>query len=293
VPRKVSIHVSPDKRAAVLAGQAPVLAALEAVLTAAGQRVDWRLPDDPPERHHVMYNRAPLGPRGLVLRRAYIDPFYRLERSNDRWAWEVAEKPFDPALVAAGRGETFRARISARLWRQAAPEDGDFLLVALQGHLTRARSFQSMSPLAMIEALLQHDPRPVVATLHPRETYPEADRKALADLAARHPRLTLREGGTMDLLRRCAAVVTQNSAVALQGYFAGKRAALFARIDFHHIAGSVPRDGLEAALASLQGPPPPFTAYLYWFFKMNALNGQVPQLPDQIAARLADHGWLT
>ena len=289
--RKVSIHVTADKRAAIHAGKAPVFVALARALRRSGWTVEWRLPGDPPEARHVFYNQQPAGPRGLVLRRAYVEPFYRLERTNDRWSWDVAGKTFDPAEIPKGRGDIFRARICRRLFGSTEPHSGDFVLVPLQGHLTRTRNFQSMSPVAMIESLLARDPRPVVATLHPRETYTPEDRAALAVLTERHARLTLREGGTMDLLRDCALVVTQNSGVALQGFFAAKPALLFAEIDFHHIAGSVPRDGLDRAFARLDDPPPPFTAYLYWYFKMNAINAEVPEMQEQIERRLFDHGW--
>jgi hypothetical protein len=79
--------------------------------------------------------------------------------------------------------------------------------------------------------------------------------------------------------------------VAVTGYFAGKQAVLFAQIDFHHIAGSVPRDGIDAAFARMRQPPPDFARYLYWLLELNAIRTWDPAAQDKIRARLAHFGW--
>ena len=86
-------------------------------------------------------------------------------------------------------------------------------------------------------------------------------------------------------------VVTQNSGVALTGYFAGKPAVLFGKIDFHHIAGSVPREGIDRAFARVRGPAPAFDKYLYWFFALNAIPFWDTDAKDRIVARLRRFGW--
>jgi hypothetical protein len=149
-----------------------------------------------------------------------------------------------------------------------------------------------MSPVEMIEATLQARPgQRIKATLHPREVYEDADLVALDRISRDHPRFSLVQGAAEDLLATCDHVVTQNSSVAMLGYFVRKPAVLFAGIDFHHIAGSVPRDGLEAAFAQVQGEAPEYDAYLTWFLRRNCVNGGAPEAEAQILARFARFGW--
>jgi hypothetical protein len=93
---------------------------------------------------------------------------------------------------------------------------------------------------------------------------------------------------SIEVLASCDYVVTENSSLALTGFFAQKPAVLFARIDFHHIAASAPRTGLAAFDAK---PEPPFAAYLHWFFKQNAITSWADDAVEQIRARFRDHGW--
>ncbi|MFN6980278.1 MAG: hypothetical protein ACK4OP_19255, partial [Gemmobacter sp.] len=137
------------------------------------------------------------------------------------------------------------------------------------------------------------DPRPLRVTLHPhpKEPYTDAERRAVERLAARHARVTVETVPSESLLMACDVVVTQNSSTALTGFFAGKPAVLFAGADFHHIAGSVPRDGLDAAFERARGPMPDPALYLYWFLQMRAINAGLPDAEARLRARLAEFGW--
>ena len=161
----------------------------------------------------------------------------------------------------------------------------------LQGHLSRHRSFQSMSPIEMIGATLAGDRRPIFATLHPKETYAEADLQALERLERAFPRFRVSRAGSDRLLAWCDMVVTQNSSLAFRGYLIEKPAVLFAGADFHHIAGSVPRDGLDDAFHLARETAPAFAAYVWWFWVRHAINAGSPDAEQQIRQRLASHGW--
>lgn len=289
--RAVSIHVSDGMRAGVLSGRVRSFARLAEALATAGWTIDWRAPDAAPLPFHVTDTAPPMGPQGLVLRRAYAEPFFRLERSVHRWEWEVAaarfRPPRDAPLLGRGLAETLRRKL---LGPGPVTRDG-FVFVPLQGRLAEHRSFQSMSPLAMLETLLDRDPRPIRATLHPRESYSAQDLAALDAIARRFPRFTL-GGDSAALARACDLVVTQNSALAFAGYAAHKPALLFAQTDFHHIAASVPRDGLDAAFAAArQADAPPFDAYLHWFLRRHAIDAGAEDAVPRFQARLAAHGW--
>ena len=240
--------------------------------------------------YHLVLNQTVPGPFCLSLRRCYMEPFWRIEAVNDRWAWETARLTFDAARVRSPYVQAFFDRWRGNLFGPAPITREGFVFVPLQGRLHRHRRFQSMSPMAMLETLLARESRPVIATLHPAETYDRDEIDALERLVAGHPRFTLAGLPSIDLLRRCDMVVTQNSGMALTGYFARKPAVLFAEADFHHIAGSVPRDGIGGAFEK-PGQDPPYAPYVYWFFKQHAITSWSDDVHRQIAERLRQHGW--
>lgn len=291
------IHLHDSLRARALAGEVNLFTRLARALP------DWRLqfqPDTDLARLKTRLRGAyglfhmqppPKGGRILCLRRAYFYPFWRIERTSLRWEFEAARASFDPASIAPDRAAAFVQRWRAQVLGKRQITRAGFILIPLQGHLQTCRSFQSLSPLDMIEQTLVRDPRPIRATLHPKEVYSDSDRQALDTLSRRFPRFQLVQADTADLLAACDLVVTQNSSVALHGFFAQKPAILFAQSDFHHIAGSVPRDGLDAAFATLQRETPPFDAYLHWFFTQTAINAGAPDAELRLNARLRDLGW--
>ena len=73
-------------------------------------------------------------------------------------------------------------------------------------------------------------------------------------------------------------------------YLLNNPALLFGQIDFHHIAGSVHRDGLDKAFEKIERQSPDYARYLFWFFQEQALNVWRPDFPDRLNSRLADHG---
>ncbi|MFN4058046.1 MAG: hypothetical protein ACK4HW_07680 [Roseinatronobacter sp.] len=291
------IHLHDSLRARAQAGEVPLFTHLAASLPG------WRLhfqPDTPLARlktrlrgGYGLFHMQPLpaGGRILCLRRAYIYPFWRIERTHLRWEFDAARMAFEPASFDPDPAARFVARWRPKLLGDRPITRAGFILIPLQGHLQTARSFQSMSPLHMIEETLTRDPRPVIATLHPNQRYSDADRRALAQMTERFPRFSLSPKTSADLLAACDLVVTQNSSVALTGFFAAKPAILFGQSDFHHIAASIPRDGLEAAFARPAPTLDVFDRYLHWFFTQTAINAGAPDAPARLNARLRALGW--
>lgn len=98
--------------------------------------------------------------------------------------------------------------------------------------------------------------------------------------------------GTEATLANCDLVVTQNSTVALKGFLLEKPAMLWARIDFHHIAASVPHLGREQAFAKIEfAEKPDFARYLFWHLRQNALFAWRDGLDAAIRTRPARLGW--
>jgi len=296
--RKPVLHIylhSPWREAAE-AGEVNLFRRMQVALP------DWQFrfhPDTPAERlkapdrgYGLFHMQPPNGQRILCLRRAYILPFWRIEAVPERWLFDVAQTPFDAAAIPLDEAEGFVRRWRPKLLGDGASRRDGYVLVPLQGRISEHRSFQQSSSLAMLETVLERiTSKPVVATLHPNEIYTPDELAALQGLERRFPRFRLVDNQTQALLLGCDAVVTQNSSLALHGFFADKPAVLFAGSDFHHIAGSVPRDGLDAAFASLDAPPPDFARYLCWFFRRQAINGGAPECEAQIVARFRRHGW--
>lgn len=237
----------------------------------------------------LTHMQEPLRREVLCLRRAYWYPFWRIEATNERWNFAVARAVPALADVPKIRARNLHQRLRERVLQGRQITREGFVFMPLQGRLLERRSFQSCSPLAMIEATLARGLR-VVATLHPGESYGRAERAAL-DRLAENPRFQLGDTPAGDLLSRCDFVVSQNSSLALQAMIAGKGAVLFAGIDFHHPAGSVPRDGLEVAFARGTEPPERMAEYLWWFLKLRAIDAQAPDAASRISAALRGHGW--
>lgn len=233
-------------------------------------------------------------PQGLTLRRAYHYPFWQIEAVAARAEFDVALADFDPVEIDPIVAETFAQRLRDRVLGGSECSRGGYVFMPLQGRLSQHRSFQSMSPIAMIEATLAQEPHlPIKATLHPNENYEPHDLQAIADLEKRFAQFRLVKDDALVLLRGCDYVVSQNSGLAINGFLLEKPAVLFAEIDFHHIAGSVPRQGVEAAFAHAKEIPPQFAAYAYWFFKLNTISAGGTDAISQIRTRLRKHGWLT
>jgi len=236
----------------------------------------------------------PFHGRALTLRRAYYYPFWRIESSAKRWEWEIAQTPFDPDAIdpaeAAKFGDFWRKKLFGGI--QNAGTSPGTVYIPLQGRLLEQRSFQSLSPVAMIEAVLRQDTeRLIQVAFHPGETYLQEEIDAVRAVVDRQPRVTISSEPMARLLARCDYVATENSSVALAGYFFHKPAALFARIDFHHIAASVPHSTVQDALAAVPDLNPEYDRYLYWFLKQTTINGGSDQAEAQILHAVRHRGW--
>ena len=285
----LNFHLSQDKRTRITAAGG-IFARIAQAAQTGGWQISLKDADEPVggDGYHLVYNRAVTEPYSLCLRRCHMDPFFRIEASNDRWNWDVAHKKFDPR-PAFSEEEGFRNRWRNKLFGGANVTSRGYIFMPLQGKLLAHRHFQTCSPLDMIMQTLAADPsRRILATLHPREEYSQAELSALNAIGGQ---FQLTDQPSLQVLAECDYVVTENSAMALTGFFAQKPAVLFAGIDFHHIGASVAALGTKSAFQAVQTSTPPFAAYLHWFFKRNAITSWADDAVDQIRERFRDHGW--
>ncbi len=295
-PTRLRVYLEPEMLASARAGGFNFLNRLKLAIESAGWAVEWR-ETGPAERlaaptrggYALFHMEPPTHARALTFRRAYHYPFWNIEPVAERWNFHVARQHFDPARIDPAMAADFATRLRRRVLPDARPQTGDHILVPLQGRIRQHRSFQSHSPVEMLRMSAETG-RPVIATLHPRESYDAGDHAALTELAARHPNLTI-GGDTPRLLESCAFVVTENSAVAFDGYLLGKPAVLFAQVDFHHIALNVADLGAEAALSRAPAHRPDFAAYLYWLLHMMAVDAMAPDAEAQILQAMRRGGW--
>ncbi|WP_136443203.1 hypothetical protein [Pacificoceanicola onchidii] len=297
-PRIARLYLYPDLRRRVEAGRRGFLTSLVDLLRGDGWEVYLR--NDTPEELHEARTRSgyslvrmitPPNRRGLTFRRTYFAPFWHIERVAERWDWPVAKTPFDPKTVQPHKALRFLNTMRHRHFHGARLSRDGFALVPLQGRLLERRSFQSCSPIQMLQTLLEHEPsRQVHATLHPKERYTPQEIGALDRLAA-SPRFSYGTGETDRLLPACDYVATMNSATALHGYFLEKPAVLFGKIDFHHIASNVSELGAAEAISRAAQQTPDYAAYLWWFFRDMAIDDSRPDAPARIQAALKAGGW--
>ncbi len=236
----------------------------------------------------------PFHPRALTMRRAYYYPYWRIEASAKRWEWQIAKTPFNPDDVDPEPAGEFAERMRRWIFREAKgePRGDGFVYVPLQGRLLEQRSFQALSPVGMIEALLAKEPaRQIAVSFHPGETYSDAEQVAIRELSERYRQIEITRAPMAHLLRDCDYVATQNSSVALSGYFNFKRALFFGQIDFHHIAANVPASGVDGAFEALAELDPDYARYVYWFLVQTTISARADDVSERILAAVRSHGW--
>ncbi|WP_108500820.1 hypothetical protein [Paracoccus indicus] len=292
----LTVYLHPPILQTAQAGKLGFLNRLRGLLTDRGWRVEIERSGTaarnaaPARPGFALFNmEKPTHDRALTFRLAYHYPFWRLEPLAERWRWPVALAPFEGALIDHAEARDFARALRDRVLPGPAPVAGDHVLIPLQGHIRRQRSFQAASPLQMVRDVAATG-RPCIATLHPKEAYDDRDRAALQAAAERHPNLTI-GGDTKALLRDCAFVVTQNSSVGFDGLILEKPVVLYGQSDFHHIALNVAQMGAAKALERAPAHKPPFAKYLDWFLRRTSLDMMAPDADDRLLAAMKKGGW--
>ncbi len=245
----------------------------------------------PPERyvyalHHMS---GPRHRRAKIFRRTYYYPFWHIETEPQRWRWDVAKAEFRPNKIDLDAARSFIHSLRVQHLPGISPVTPTHVLIPLQQELTKTRSFQTISPLAMVEAVARTG-KTCIATLHPNGTYTPAELAALNDLAVRYPNLTI-GGDSRALLAGAEYVATQNSAVAMDAYLLTRPVVLFAQIDFHHIALNVAQMGVDKALEAAPGHKAHYAKYLYWMLREQAIDAMAPNAELRILDALKKGGW--
>ncbi len=299
--RILRFYLDDGLRQSAETGQHNFIALVALVAKEAGYRVEYRRNSEAERvksaaRHgySMFHMDDPFHDRALTMRRVYHYPFWAIEPSARRWEWHVAQAHFDPSGVARQEADRFHGFWQKRLFGDAPARAAraGYVYVPLQGRLTDHRSFQTCAPLDMIRQTLRYEPvLPLVVTLHPGEEYSPQERQALDDLSRQNPRVRVETGQMERWLQGCDYVVTQNSSAAFSGFFFGKPAVLFARIDFHHIAANVATLGVKRAFERIRDMEPDYAGYIHWFWQEMSINAGRPEAGARIRAALTRAGW--
>lgn len=237
----------------------------------------------------------PFHKKALTMRKAYYFPYWRIEKTAERWEFAVAKKTFYPAEIDPDLAEKWFMNWRRWLFKfgPANAERTGMVYVALQGKLTECRSFQSMSPIDMIRAVQdQAGARHILLGLHPGEHYSDGEMNLLNEIVHADGRMAFQTGGMEEALRQCDLVVTQNSAAALSGFFFQKPAILFGESDFHHQMPRVSQLGVAEAWRQAEEVTPDFAAYLYWFVHLNSIKADQEGVAEtKILDTCRRHGW--
>ncbi|MEO0937370.1 MAG: hypothetical protein AAFY38_04375 [Pseudomonadota bacterium] len=285
-PRITRIYLEKSLRQSAEAGQHNFLGLVSEVLEARGMRVEFKTSTKPEllkgamrPGYSLIHMKPPVGPNGLVFRRAYHYPFWQIDRTDERWNWQVAQTPLPEERSDEADG--FFRRWRKRLFPDIESSKGGYIYAPLQGRIREHRSFQSRSPIDMLRHIRASRPNQrIIATLHPKEQYDAADLAALGDLDVEV------ETGQMDrFLPHCDVVATMNSSVAFDGFFLEKPAILYGKIDFHHIAlGPDDWDRVD-------NHRPDYAHFVHWFWQQQCINAGHRSAKACIAAKLDQFGW--
>jgi hypothetical protein len=231
-------------------------------------------------------------PGALLLRPCHSEPFWQIEASVDPWSWSATQARFEPGTVDPDAARQFLMYRRRRLFGRRDRRLEGFVAVPISGRLARRRDHQAMSTLDMMDALRGMEPdRDILLTVEPDDSPSPADQEALRQVLRRHKGVRLVSRSATDLLARCDYVVTQDSALTLDGFFMEKPSVLFAKAEFHHIAGSVPRDGIGRAFDIARSAPPDYARYLHWYLRGQMIDVGADDAEQAILARLRVLRW--
>ncbi len=163
--------------------------------------------------------------RGVTVRKNYFGPFWHIETTAERWKRPVVFAKFNDSKQPHDRASRFSNHWRRSLFPTVSESvaSAGYVYVPLQGRLLKHRSFQSCSPIQMVEALLEHErKRRIILTLHPGEMYSAKEQYALTKIVERNERVSISTGRMNEYLPKCDYVVTQNSSAGIFGYLMRK-----------------------------------------------------------------------
>lgn len=291
-------------------------ARIEQLITARGGGIEVRRRDercrDPHEtgwsdlfeedKLHLVENGLVQHPGVLNTALAYLPPYYHLDPCGALANSSAAQAPNGMDNVDLGHAQQFwdklqRRFVAKRSSRYNQPDvttkiPEGCVAIFLQGDNPQRWGTAHCDPETMIRTVVKHaGGRPVVVKAHPVSDLMR-ESEMLLRLLSEGLVLVTTDANIHDILTKCAATVSFNSAVAIEGFLHHKPAILFGRSDFHHCCETVVhpeefKEALDRALASTWNYP----AFLYWYFKTFCFSPNDPDVDTAILNRFGDVGF--
>ncbi|CUH53979.1 capsular polysaccharide export protein, LipB/KpsS family [Shimia marina] len=255
-----------------------------------------------PENLHIVENGVVRQNNALNAAVAYIPPYYHLDAHGVLARSAAAHAVYDPTSVnpvmAAAHFEGLynrlvRPRRSRYNPKQAVSElPQECIAVFLQGDNPHRQQTAHCSNEQMLRAVAEAaEGRPIVVKTHP-QSRPLRDVQLMHELLQEGLPLLATDANIHDILSKCAATVSFNSAVALEGFLHGKPAVLFGQSDFHHVCETVvDPDQFSDALKQAVNSSHDYGRFLYWYFSNHCVMVDDPVSDERILQAFDDAGF--
>jgi len=253
---------------------------------------------------NIIDDRSVCHPAVLNAGVAYIGAFWHLDPNGVKALSSIGHREFDPTAFSAKRVATFFEGLQNRYVRKRNSKYGQ-----REEHVDVPKNaislfFQGMAPLStgvskfedfdILELLLnQTSGVPIVVKPHPLVTQ-KHEIDFLHDLAKQDNRLFVTDANVHDILQNSAVTISNNSTVALEGFFHKKPAILFGDSDFHHIAHRFHTgDNVLDLIGKAKNSRPAYPEFLAWYFLDQCLHLNSKKLKEKVYAIFRQHGFDT
>ncbi len=232
---------------------------------------------------HIIENGTVNQGNALNAALAYLPPYYHLFKCGVLARSPAQNAQFDPGEVNSVLAEAFVSTLRHRLVGNRRTRYGpkkEFteipdgcIAVFLQGDNPHHQGTAQCDTETLLRTVAAGaNGRQVIVKAHPISRQLQ-DAQLIHRLLQDGVPLIATDANIHDILARCAATVSFNSAVSMEGFLHEKPTILFGDSDFHHVAETVRRpssfpEALRRALAGKRE----YSKFLYWYFSTFCLS---------------------
>lgn len=262
----------------------------------APSRTDWSEFLDS-DNLHIIENGMVQQPNALNTALAYLPRYFHLDAHGVLAESSAGSASYDEnsvnSVLARSRFREFRDRfVKGRRSRygpkkEVATLPEGCIAVFLQGDNPHRQGTAFCDNETLLRTVVANaGGRPVVVKAHPFSRQLD-DAQLILKLLQDGLPLEPTDANVHDILHHCAATVSYNSAVAIEGFLHNKPAVLFGKSDFHHVSETVKNvQDFSAALEAALRKEVNYEKFLYWYFSRFALTAD-----DRLLAHKLRHAF--
>lgn len=245
------------------------------------------------ESYALFHRNRPWHENSLEARPAPFGPFWSIDKTADPAQKRIYGLGFNPNLIdGVSAARFFGRQLNRPTFAVENPSTkAGYVFVALQGLLSKQRSWQSMTPLEMVQRTVEiEEKRPIFIKLHPNEQYSDEELTFLHDLCD-GDRIRMVEGDLNALMASCAYTVSMNSAVSFKALLFGKPGILFGDAEFHHPFQNVRQQGLTQCFDGVLKDTVEYEKYIFWYLRKQMIHNFAPSTDRDILRHCKNLGW--